>query len=95
MYGGSELRCPIASWWLQPPIDSIVDTDPNITGILSGICRRFGIGRVFVSSLIGHSLDALRTGLPTLQVLHDHFPLWPLLGVLLALAALAYRRLRT
>ena len=80
LYAASEMRCPIASWWLQPPIESIVDADPGYAHILSGICRRFGIGRVMVSSLIGHSLDVLRTGLPTIQVLHDHFPLWPLLG---------------
>jgi GT2 family glycosyltransferase len=34
-----------------------------------------------VSSLIGHSLDALSTGLPTVQVLHDFYPAWPLLGI--------------
>jgi GT2 family glycosyltransferase/glycosyltransferase involved in cell wall biosynthesis len=31
--------------------------------------------------LVGHSLDALKTGLPTLQILHDHFPVWPLLSI--------------
>ncbi len=81
LYVGNELRCPIASWWLQPPIESISDTDTNYQKILSDICHRFEIGRVFISSLIGHSLDPLRTGLPTLQILHDHFPIWPLLNV--------------
>ncbi len=81
LYAGIELRCPIASWWLQPPIGSIASTDAAVKTILSDICKRFEIGRVIVSSLIGHSLDALRTGLPTVQVLHDHFPIWPLLGV--------------
>ncbi|MCW8925841.1 MAG: glycosyltransferase, partial [Xanthomonadales bacterium] len=81
LYAGNELRCPIASWWLQPPIQSITATDPAVKKIITEVCNRFGIGRVFVSSLIGHSLDVLRTGLPTIQVLHDHFPVWPLLGV--------------
>jgi glycosyltransferase involved in cell wall biosynthesis len=81
LYAGNELRCPIASWWLQPAIKSVADTDTAYREILSEICSRFGIGRVFVSSLVGHSLDALRSGLPTLQILHDHFPLWPLLSV--------------
>ncbi|MBL0040833.1 MAG: hypothetical protein IPP28_07255 [Xanthomonadales bacterium] len=40
---------------------------------------RFGVGSVIVSSLIGHSLDALATGLPTELVCHDYFPLWPVL----------------
>jgi len=81
LYAGNELSYPIASWWLQPPIESIADADAAYKEILAEVCRRFEIGRIFISSLIGHSLDALRTGLPTVQVLHDHFPVWPLLGV--------------
>ncbi len=81
LYAGNELRCPIASWWLQPPISSVVEHDPAYQKTLEDICRRYGIGRLFVSSMIGHSLDALRTGLPTLRILHDHFPVWPLLSV--------------
>lgn len=81
LYAANELRCPIASWWLTPPIDSIDDSNSEYREILSEICERYNIGRVFVSSLIGHSLDALRSGRPTLQILHDHFPVWPLLSV--------------
>ncbi len=81
LYAGNELRCPVASWWLQPPVKSVDDHNPDYQEILSEICRRYGIGRIFVSSLVGHSIDALRSGLPTLQILHDHFPLWPLLSV--------------
>lgn len=81
LYAGNELRCPIASWWLTPPIESIDDSNTRYQEILSGICSRYNIGRVFISSLVGHSLDALRTGRPTLQILHDHFPVWPLLSV--------------
>jgi len=81
LYAGNELRCPVASWWLQPPIKSIDDSNAGYQQTLSEICHRYGIGRIFVSSLVGHSLDALRSGLPTLQILHDHFPVWPLLNV--------------
>ncbi|MGB5292921.1 MAG: hypothetical protein WBN41_15885, partial [Lysobacterales bacterium] len=81
LYAGNELRCPIASWWLTPPIDSIADSNSGYRDILSEIGERYGIGRVFVSSLVGHSLDALRSGRPTVQILHDHFPVWPLLSV--------------
>jgi glycosyltransferase involved in cell wall biosynthesis len=80
LYAGKELCCPIASGWLQPPIESITQSDPAYQDLLVEICRRFEVGRVFISSLIGHSIDALCTGLPTLQILHDHFPIWPLLG---------------
>jgi GT2 family glycosyltransferase len=46
---------------------------------LAAIIERFAVDRVIVSSPIGHSLDCLATGLPTAMVLHDFFPLWPLL----------------
>jgi glycosyltransferase involved in cell wall biosynthesis len=81
LYAGNELRCPIASWWLTPPIHSIADENTGYRDILAEIAERYDIGRVFVSSLVGHSLDALRSGRPTLQILHDHFPIWPLLSV--------------
>ncbi|MGB7451050.1 MAG: glycosyltransferase, partial [Lysobacterales bacterium] len=81
LYAGNELRCPVASWWLVPPVESITDSNTGYQEILSEICERYDIGRVFVSSLVGHSLDALRSGRPTLQILHDHFPVWPLLSV--------------
>jgi len=81
LYAANELRCPVASWWLQPVIPSIAENHSVYREILAEICRRYGIGRIFVSSLIGHSLDALRSNLPTVHILHDHFPVWPLLGV--------------
>ncbi|MGH8033859.1 MAG: glycosyltransferase, partial [Lysobacterales bacterium] len=49
--------------------------------VVHGVLQRHGVGRIIVSSLVGHSLDALRSGLPTLEVLHDFYPAWPLLGV--------------
>ncbi len=81
LYAGNELRCPIASWWLQPAIQSVANTHADYQQIVAEICQRYGVGRIFVSSLVGHSLDALRSGLPTLHILHDHFPLWPLLSI--------------
>lgn len=61
---------------------NIISTDrqhPAYRQHLDDIIERFGVGRVIVSSLIGHSLDCLDTGLPTLQMLHDFYPLWPFL----------------
>lgn len=81
LYVGNELRCPIASWWLSPPVQSVTDKHSGYQKALTEILNRFGIGRVFVSSLVGHSLDVLRSGLPTVQILHDNFPVWPLLSV--------------
>ncbi len=81
LYLGNRLEAPVASWWLQPPIRSAAARDAAYREILRGAIARVGAGRIIVSSLVGHSLDALDTGLPTVQVLHDYFPRWPLLGV--------------
>ena len=81
LYASNELRCPIASWWLQPAVESVANQHAGYQKIMAEICSRYGIGRVFISSLVGHSLDALRSGLPTLHILHDHFPVWPLLSI--------------
>ncbi|RPH98099.1 MAG: glycosyltransferase, partial [Lysobacterales bacterium] len=81
LYFGNRLATPVARWWLQPPIRSSTERHPAYRAILDGLLARYGIGRIVVSSLVGHSLDALATGRPTLQVLHDYFPRWPLLGI--------------
>lgn len=81
LYAGNELSSELASWWLQPAIRSSLDTHPWYPQILQQVCERYRVGRIIVSSLVGHSLDALRSDLPTVQVLHDYYPLWPLLGV--------------
>lgn len=47
------------------------------TQILQTVCRRWQVDAVMVSSLIGHDLAALNSGLPTLLVGHDYYPLWP------------------
>lgn len=72
----------------QPPLREAVLSDP-IAGtalgnrgyreFLDDVLRDFRVDAVVVSSLIGHSLDALRTGLPTAYFIHDFYPLWPLL----------------
>ncbi len=81
LYLGNQLETPVASWWTQPAILSMAGEHVGYDTILREISSRYGVGRVVVSSLVGHSLGALATGLPTVQVLHDYFPLWPLLGI--------------
>jgi len=81
LYYGNKTDVAIARWWLQPPIRSTADSNNQYRVILREITRRYGVGRIIVSSLVGHSLDALGTGLPTVQVLHDFYPRWPLLGI--------------
>jgi len=81
LYLGNQLDAPVATWWLQPPIPSTSTEHEGYRRILDEIANRYGIGRVIVSSLVGHSLEALAMDRPVVQVLHDFFPLWPLLGI--------------
>ena len=79
LHSGQHSEQAFADWTLAPPI---ADTNVNHIGyaeLLQQIIQRFGVGRIVISSLIGHSLDAFRTGLPTLCVLHDFYPASPLL----------------
>lgn len=70
---------PLREWPLPVPIADTAITDAGYRAVLDQLLRDFGVGAVLVSSLIGHSLDALATGLPTSYVCHDYYPLWPVL----------------
>ena len=64
---------------LPDPIRSTTTGDASYRAFLDEVLRDFRVDALIVSSLIGHSLDALRTGLPMLLVTHDYYPLWPIL----------------
>ena len=81
LYLGNKTDVAVASWWLQAPIRSTATGHPQYQTIIREITQRYRVGRVIISSLVGHSLDILANGLPTIQVLHDFYPAWPLLGV--------------
>ena len=70
---------PLRTWTLANPIINTSVHSPEVQAILSQLVAQWGVGAVLVSSLIGHSLDALRTGLPTALCAHDAYPAWPLL----------------
>jgi GT2 family glycosyltransferase/glycosyltransferase involved in cell wall biosynthesis len=73
-----ELQAP--AWRVRPlsaPIATTALHSVEYEAHLRAILVDFGIGAVLVSSLIGHSLDALRSGLPTAVVCHDYYPVWP------------------
>lgn len=71
----------LAEWWLTPGIFSTDIRNHQYQEVLDNIQRCYAVSRVLISSLIGHSLEALRCPLPTIQVLHDYYPAWPLLSV--------------
>ncbi len=70
---------PLRRWALGAPIPDTVMTTADSADILAQVIADWGVGAVLVSSLVGHSLDALRTGLPTTWCAHDAYPFWPLL----------------
>jgi glycosyltransferase involved in cell wall biosynthesis len=74
LYLGDEEVTPLRFWELGVPVHATAIRHAQIQSILAEIVRDFGVEQVLVSSLIGHSLDTLRTGLPTLVVAHDHYP---------------------
>ena len=74
-------RAKLVEWMLSPPIADTVVRHAQYANFLDAIIARYRVGRVLVSSLIGHSLDCLRTGLPTGQVLHDFYPASPVLDI--------------
>ena len=79
LHRGDDTGPVVAEWQLPTPIRTVAQHHTDYSDILKQIIRDRSIGRIIVSSLVGHSLDVLATGLPTLQVLHDFFPAWPLL----------------
>ena len=70
---------PVAQWFLAEQIADTQIESNEVARILKSIIERWAIGAVLVSSLIGHSLDVLDTGLPTALAIHDVYPFWPLL----------------
>jgi GT2 family glycosyltransferase/glycosyltransferase involved in cell wall biosynthesis len=50
--------------------------------------NQFQVSQIVVSSVIGHSLECLKTTIPTTRVLHDYFPSWPSLAAQLDLSAI-------
>ncbi len=79
LYLAGATRGLLDEWVLSPAIAATATTHDHYRELLQHIIERYAIGRIIVSSLIGHSFDALRTGQPTMQVLHDYYPAWPVL----------------
>lgn len=73
--GGPLLRC----YPMHPGIGAVADQHAGYAASLARICGEFNVEALVVSSLIGHSIDALRCGLPVVWIAHDYFPFWPCL----------------
>ena len=70
---------PLGWWTLARPILSTTRHHHEYRAILQAIIDDYAIDTIIASTVIGHSLDALRTDLPTLVVCHDFYPACPVL----------------
>jgi GT2 family glycosyltransferase/glycosyltransferase involved in cell wall biosynthesis len=72
---------PLRRHVLAAPIAVTALASRECDEFLQGVRNDYGVSGVLVSSLIGLSLDLLRSGLPTAVFCHDYHPLWPSLHV--------------
>ncbi len=68
---------------LAAPIIATATHHPEYQLLLNQVIDLWGVNGLVVSTLIGHAMDCLNTGLPTIRVLHDYFPHWPSLNAML------------
>lgn len=73
---GFELDCI----QMNRPIKATAVSNEEYQANLARIIKEWDVQGLVVSTLIGHAMDCLNTGLPTLRVMHDYFPHWPLLN---------------
>ena len=82
LHAAAEADAPaIRVWKWRDPIAAVALRHPEYHQALEEIVREHGVQGIIVSSLIGHSLEALETGLPTLVVNHDYFPYCPAINL--------------
>lgn len=68
---------PLQAWKFTSPIHGASASHAEYRSALEAIIVEHRVDAVIASSLIGHSLDALDTGLSTAVVMHDYFPYCP------------------
>jgi len=71
----------VARWVLQDAICEISVHNLEYAKLLRSLADDHKVEHLYISSLIGHSLDALALGLPTTIVHHDFFPFCPALNL--------------
>jgi GT2 family glycosyltransferase/glycosyltransferase involved in cell wall biosynthesis len=77
LFDARDFDTPLQVWPFDEPIPAALPRHREYKAALDVIIGTYGVDAVIVSSLIGHSLEVLDTGLPTLVVNHDYFPTCP------------------
>lgn len=81
LYQKPHDRDPIGFWRFEKPINVTAVTHPEYAQAINNVISTYGVSVMLVSSLIGHSLDVLATGLPTAMIMHDFFPACPAINL--------------
>ena len=79
LYHSMSMESPVRTWSLSEPILSLSLGSHEYRKIIAELVDVYHVESLVISSLIGHSLDLLKTALPTTVVLHDFFPYCPAL----------------
>ncbi len=79
LYRSMDMSFPVRTWTLCEPVTSISLGSYEYRRIIEELISEYSVESLMISSLIGHSLDLLRTSLPATMVLHDFFPFCPAL----------------
>src|SRR5687767_8211379 len=77
LYEHARATEPLRAWTFATPIEGAAASHREYRAALDEVITAHGVEVVLVSSLVGHSLDALDTGRRTLVVTHDYFPYCP------------------
>ena len=72
---------PLQTFPLCPPVKATDISHRGYAAALTAVLEEHAIGRIYVSSMVGHSLDLLRQGLPTTVICHDYYPFCPAFNV--------------
>ncbi len=81
LYRNIDDREPLQEWSIDPPIKASVTSHAGYQQALTQVLREHQVQRIVVSSVIGHSLDALGQPIPTIFVCHDYYPFCPALNI--------------
>ncbi len=74
LYSDPSALIPVRTWDIARPIRSTAASSIEYHRILTQVLDEFEVEAIIVSSLIGHSLDALTQPRKTLVVCHDFYP---------------------
>jgi len=67
----------LGSWIFRHPISETRVTHPEYRELVQRVCAEKRISHIYLSCLIGHSLDLFDLGIPVTKIHHDYYPCCP------------------